>query len=232
MNKIKYIAFDADDTLWINEPLYQEAEKEYQKLLSDYLPEQEITNKLLDIERVNIKTYGFGAKSFTLSMIENAIKISKSELKASVVEKIIKLGKGLLTVPVEIIDGVEEALEKLSYHYILLVATKGDLTDQERKLKTSGLENYFHHIEIMSDKNEQNYKKLVEQLDISPSELLMVGNSLRSDIIPALKIGCKAIYIPFHTIWAHEVVEEHEYDDKFLTVNSISEIPRILLNEN
>ena len=204
---IKVIAFDADDTLWINEPYFQETEKKFCQLLEDYLPQHTVERELLKTEIKNLPLYGYGIKGFMRSMIETALSVSNKTIEIEIVEKIVEYGKELLGRPVEVFDEVEEVLNKLKDRYRLVVATKGDLLDQERKLKNSGIDHYFHHIEIMSDKREADYLKLIKHLDIPPSEFVMVGNSLKSDVLPVLEIGGHAFHIPYHTTWAHEIVE-------------------------
>lgn len=206
---IKVIAFDADDTLWINEPYFQETEQKFCSLLEDYASRHNISQELFKTEIANLTTYGYGVKGYTLSMVEAALKISGKTLSLDVIEKVIAFGKDLLSRPVELIEGIEEILQTLQHRYRLVVATKGDLLDQENKLKRSGLEKYFHHIEVMTEKNEEEYKKLIKHLDIEPRQFLMIGNSLKSDVLPVLAIGGHAAHIPFHTIWAHEKVD-HE----------------------
>jgi putative hydrolase of the HAD superfamily len=210
---IKVIAFDADDTLWVNEPYFQETEEKFCELLLPYLSRHTLSQELFKTEIGNLKLYGYGIKGYILSMIEAALKISNNTISNETIEKIIVYGKELLEKPIELIDGVEETLETLKTKYRLVVATKGDLLDQRRKLHNSGLGPYFHHIEVMSDKQESDYSDLVTRLDIQPSEFLMIGNSLKSDVLPVLGIGGHAFHIPFHTTWAHEKIDhkvEHE----------------------
>jgi len=221
---IKVIAFDADDTLWINEPYFYETERHFCRLLEDYLPHHTVSRELLQVEIQNLSLYGYGIKSFMLSMIETALKVSNKTITLDAIEKIIELGKHLLAKPIELIDGVEEVLIHLKKNYRLVVATKGDLLDQERKLKNSGIEHYFHHIEIMSDKQEKDYLKLIRHLDIQPQEFLMIGNSLKSDVLPVLAIGGHGYHIPYHTTWAHEQVEHTIEHGNFKELASIKEI--------
>jgi putative hydrolase of the HAD superfamily len=224
-NQIKYIAFDADDTLWVNETYFRETEKKFFSLLKNYMPAEELNNQLYKTEIKNLPDYGYGIKAFMLSLIETALFVSKNELSNSVVSNILELGKEMINMPIELIDGVVEILENLSKKYKLIVATKGDLLDQERKLKKSGLEKYFHHIEVMSDKQEINYQNLIKHLDILPKEFLMIGNSMKSDILPVLAIGGKAAYVPFHTTWIHEQIEDKEFNHNCcFRLNSIKEI--------
>jgi putative hydrolase of the HAD superfamily len=210
MDGIKVIAFDADDTLWVNEPYFRESEMEFCNLLKNGMSIEELTEELFATEIGNIPLYGYGTKAFVLSMIETSLKITKGNVSSEKIQAIISLGKQQMNKPIELLDGVVEVLENLQGKYKLIVATKGDLLDQERKLKKSGLLKYFHHIEVMSDKKEDDYKKLIQHLDIDVNEFLMVGNSLKSDILPVLNLGGKAVHVPFHTTWVHELVSDEE----------------------
>ena len=225
---IKVIAFDADDTLWVNEPYFRTAEKAFCELLKEYVPEEECNQLLYKFEMQNLPLYGYGIKPFVLSLIEAAITISKKQISLEIVSEIIAIGKEMLQMPVELIDGIEATLAHLSKKYLLVMATKGDLLDQERKLIKSGLEKYFHHIEVMSDKQPNNYQKLITHLDITPSQFLMVGNSLKSDVLPVLEIGSYAIHIPFHTTWEHEKVEEEVMHYNFKELELTTELIDLL----
>jgi putative hydrolase of the HAD superfamily len=225
---IKVIAFDADDTLWVNEPYFRTAEKAFCELLKEYVPEEECNELLYKFEMQNLPLYGYGIKPFVLSLIEAAITISKKQIPLEIISEIITIGKEMLQMPVELIDGIEATLAHLSKKYLLVMATKGDLLDQERKLIKSGLEKYFHHIEVMSDKQPENYQKLITHLDITPSQFLMVGNSLKSDVLPVLEIGSYAIHIPFHTTWEHEKVEEEVMHYNFKELKLASELIDLL----
>ncbi len=227
-SNIKVIAFDADDTLWVNEPYFRNAEKEFCELLKDFISEEECNQLLYKIEMQNLPLYGYGIKPFALSLIEAAITISNKQIPIETVSKLIEIGKGMLNMPIELIDGIEETLEQLSKKYRLVMGTKGDLLDQERKLIKSGLEKYFHHIEVMSDKQPKNYQKLITHLDIAPGQFLMVGNSLKSDILPVLEIGSYAIHIPFHTTWEHEKVTEEVKHPNFKELELASELIDLL----
>lgn len=227
---IKVIAFDADDTLWVNEPYFQETEKKFCDLLEDYLPHHTLAKELFKTEIQNLSLYGYGVKGFILSMIETSLRVTNNTLDISVIEKSLEYGKELLQKPIELLDGVEDVLHSLKGNYRLVVATKGDLLDQERKLKKSGLEHYFHHIEIMSDKQESDYLKLIRHLDINPEDFLMIGNSLKSDVLPVLSIGGHGIHVPYHTTWAHETIEHHVDHINFRHVDKISGILPLLVN--
>lgn len=226
----KVIAFDADDTLWVNEPYFQETEQKFCALLEDYLPHHNVAKELFRIEMQNLALYGYGVKAFMLSMVETALQVSDNTVPLSVIEKAITYGKELLEKPIELLDGVEEVLQTLKGRYRLVVATKGDLLDQERKLKKSGLEGYFHHIEIMSDKREADYAKLIKHLDIAPSEFVMIGNSLKSDILPVLALGGHAVHVPYHVTWAHEHIEDPIVHENFRQVSTIKEMLPWLLS--
>jgi len=222
--EIKIIAFDADDTLWDNELYFQEAEEKFCELLEDFLPQHTVSRELLQTEIKNISLYGYGIKAFMLSMIETAIRITEKNIKAETIEKIIAFGQELLEKPVLLLDGVDEVLKSLKPNYRLVMATKGDLLDQERKLKKSGLADFFHHIEIMSEKKEADFQKLIRHLDIRPNEFLMIGNSIKSDILPVLNIGGHGIHIPYHVTWAHEKVETAIDHKNFRQVERIKDL--------
>jgi len=225
----KVIAFDADDTLWVNETYFRDAEKEFSKILSKYETINKIDQELFKIEIKNLELYGYGIKGFMLSMIECALKLSNYSIPQYEIDKILILGKQMLNKPIELLDGVEDVLEKLHKKYKLIVATKGDLLDQERKLEKSGLLKYFHHIEVMSEKKEEDYRKLIKHLDINLNELLMVGNSLKSDVLPLLKIGASAIHVPFHITWSHEEVSlEETKNSNFQTLSQLKDILKLV----
>lgn len=207
---IKVIAFDADDTLWVNETYFREAEHEFAKLLAPYETANKIDQELFKTEIKNLVYYGYGVKGFILSMIECALELSNYQIHPKTIEKILAIGKEMIDKPIDLLDGVEEVLKKLSSRYRLILATKGDLLDQERKLEKSNLLQYFHHVEVMTDKKPKDYQKLLNNLDITPDEFLMIGNSLKSDVLPVIEIGGAAIHIPFHTTWIHEKVSDQE----------------------
>lgn len=220
---IKVIGFDADDTLWVNEPYYREAEAEFVKLVSEYGVEGDMGRELFNTEISNLELYGYGIKAFMLSLVECSIRVTGGNVSAHSISRIIGIGKGMLSRPIELLDDVKIVLEKLSPHYRLIVATKGDLLDQEGKMKRSGISSYFHHIEVMSDKKEQHYIQLFHHLDIDPCDFLMIGNSMKSDIIPPINLGAWAIHVPYHTTWEHEEVDEDPVSNQFFRVNRIRE---------
>jgi len=226
---IKVIGFDADDTLWVNETYFRDAETQFAKLLNQFETENKIDQELFKMEMKNLPVYGYGVKGFVLSMVEMALELSNNTVSNKTIAEILNIGKDMINKPVELLEGVEEVLEKLSGKYRLIVATKGDLLDQERKLEKSGLLDYFHHIEVLSDKKEENYSRLLKHLDIKPEEFLMLGNSLKSDVLPIVAIGAKAIHIPFHTTWAHEEVDVNANAAKsYKTLKNLSEVISVL----
>jgi len=229
MKNIKLIGFDADDTLWQNETFYRGTEKEFCALLAAYMPSAELEKELFATEMRNLSAYGFGAKSFVLSMIETAVRVSGGKVSGDTVQAIVELGKKLLDSPLELLDGVEPVLAELGRNYRLAVVTKGDLLDQQRKLHKSGVAKYFDHVEILSDKTELDYKNLFARLGVRPQEFLMVGNSLKSDILPVLGMGSFGVHIPFDVVWQHERVESDDIrHENFRRIARISELPALL----
>lgn len=223
-DKITVIAFDADDTLWVNEPYFQETEQKFCALLEDYLPRHTVSQELFKVEMENLPLYGYGIKGFMLCMIETVNRVTEGKAGIEMIQSVIDLGKEMLQKPIELLDGVTDVLKALNGQYRLVMATKGDLLDQERKLKKSGLEQYFHHIEIMSDKKPAGYLKLLKHLDCQPENFLMLGNSLKADVLPVLEIGGYAAHIPYHVEWEHEK-HEHAIDHpNFMQLNKISDL--------
>lgn len=222
----RVIGFDADDTLWINEPYFLETEEAFCALLGDYLGPDEVKRELFRTEMSNMKDYGYGVKAFTLSMIQTALRISDHNVSQAVISKIICMGKEMLRKPVELLDGIEDVLAELqARQYKLIVATKGDLHHQQKKLDKSGLKQYFHHIEIMGDKREDDYTRLFKRLSINPDSFLMIGNSLKSDIAPILNLGGFGIHLPYHTTWEHEIIAPDSIDsEKFKQVDTPGKI--------
>jgi putative hydrolase of the HAD superfamily len=224
----KIIAFDADDTLWHNEPYFDEAQAKFCELFSNYASNQEILQLILNHQVKNLPLYGFGIKAFVLSMIESALELTNYQISGNGIEKIIKIGKDLLQKPVELLPEVEDVLQQLKGKYKLVVATKGDLKDQHRKLHDSGIGHYFHHIEVMSDKKELDYEKMLNRLDINPKDFIMIGNSLKSDILPVLNIGGFAYHVAYHTTWEYEKIDFEIEHDNFKSLKKISNILSIL----
>lgn len=225
---IQVIGFDADDTLWVNETYFLETEQKLRLLLAPYVDGETVSAELFRTESNNMPLYGYGVKAYILSVLETAIRITDGKVPASILEKILILGKEQLSKPVELLDGVEDTLNALVGRYRLIVVTKGDLLDQEQKLRRSGIEHLFHHIEVMSDKTDREYRALLNHLDIRPDEFLMIGNSVRSDILPPLNLGSYAVHVPYHTTWAHERVDEPVINSHFFMVESLWEVISLL----
>jgi putative hydrolase of the HAD superfamily len=228
-SSVKTIAFDADDTLWVNETYFRETEEKFCRMLSFYDTENKIDQELFKVIIRNLPLYGYGSKSFVLSMVESALDISNYNISPKLIGKILDFGKDMLDHPIQLLEGVHEVLNELKTKYRLVVATKGDLLEQETKLEKSGLLYHFHHIEIMSEKKEKDYKKLIRHLDVAPSEFLMIGNSIKSDVLPCIGIGANAIHVPFHTTWVYEEVSlDTEQTEQFRSVQKLTDILKFL----
>jgi putative hydrolase of the HAD superfamily len=231
ISNIKVIGFDADDTLWINETFFREAEEKFCDLLEAYMPRHDIMRELFRVEIKNLLPYGYGIKAFVLSMIETALTITNHQCSNVIIQKILDIGNQQINMPVEVLPYVKETLDTLKGKYKLVVVTKGDLLDQERKLTKSGLESYFHHVEIVSEKSTKEYAKLFSHLDITADQFLMIGNSLKSDILPILELGSYGIHVPFHTTWAHEMVDVNIDNPKFAECKDMGEVMDVLKKE-
>jgi len=225
----KIIAFDADDTLWHNEPYFDEAQAKFCELFAYYASNQEILQLILNHQVKNLPLYGFGIKAFVLSMTESSLELTNHQINGKGIEKIIKIGKDLLQKPVELLPEVENVLQQLKENYKLVVATKGDLKDQHRKLHDSGIGHYFHHIEVMSDKKELDYEKMLLRLDTKPQDFIMIGNSLKSDILPVLNIGGHGYHIAYHTTWEYEKIDFEIEHHNFKSLEKITDVLPILL---
>ena len=214
LKDIKVIAFDADDTLWDCQSWFDQVERQCCRLLRPWATAREVSEGLFATERHNLPLTGYGTKAFTLSLIENAVRVSRRQLTGDIVMQLLDLGKQLLEFPTTPLPEVEETLRQLSQsrRYRLVVFTKGELMDQENKLLRSGLEQYFSHMETVSNKTEREYRQLCENLGVAPEETLMVGNSFRSDIAPALAAGAYAAHIPYHVVWELEKSEEFPHE--------------------
>ena len=214
MKDIKVIAFDADDTLWDCQSWFDDVERRCCELLRPWATAREVSEGLFATEHQNLPLTGYGTKAFTLSLIENAVRISGGQLSGDIVRQLLEMGKELLQFPTTPLPEVQETLQQLAdlRRYQLVVFTKGELMDQEGKLRRSGLEQYFSHMETVSNKTEKEYRQLCENLDVAPEQTLMVGNSFRSDIAPALAAGAWALHIPYHVVWALEKSEEYPHE--------------------
>ncbi len=228
-DSIKFIAFDADDTLWENELYFHEFEDEFCKLLSSYLPAPSVSQELFQTEMKNLHLYGYGLKGMILSMIETICRITNGKGSTDCVNQVIRLGQELLQKPIKLLDGVETVLTQLQGKYELILATKGDLLEQRRKIEVSGIQQYFRHTEIMSDKKVSDYQKLLGSLDCQPMNFLMIGNSIKSDIVPILELGGYAAHIPHHITWEHEHYEGEVNHPNFIQLSKIQEILDYLL---
>ncbi len=222
------IAFDADDTLWHNEVLYTTTQDRYKQLLSNYLSVEVIDQKLYETEMRNLGYFGYGIKGFTLSMIETAVELTEGRIQGREIQAIITLGKEMLKAPVQLLAYVEETVARLAASYPLMVITKGDLFDQETKLARSGLADYFSHIEIVSEKDQQLYQALLDKHQLDPRRFLMVGNSLKSDILPVVALGAWAVHIPYHTTWVHEVVAQDQVSQNYFELEHMGQLPALL----
>lgn len=207
-SQIKTIAFDADDTLWRNEDIFIYAQDEFINLLLAYHDESYIRSHLGEVQIKNLEHFGYGIKGFTLSMIETAIELTEGRITGNEIHEIIQLAKCMLASPVELLPDIKSVLEQLKGQYRLLVITKGDLLDQESKLARSGIADYFDAIEIVSDKTSAAYQQILQRHKIPVEQFLMIGNSLKSDILPVLDLGAKALHVPYHSTWDHELVND------------------------
>lgn len=223
------IAFDADDTLWHNETLYTLTQDKFRALLAPYLRAPWTGEELYAAELRNLRYFGYGIKGFTLSMIETAIELTGGQIPAAAIQEIIDFAKAMVTTPVQLLDHVVEVIPALAQVYPLMIITKGDLFDQEAKIAQSGLAHYFRHIEIVSDKTTATYQALFARYHIAPQRFLMVGNSLRSDIVPVVALGGRAVYIPYHLTWAHEVVGDRDLPPQgYVELEHIGHLPALL----
>lgn len=201
------IGLDADDTLWQNERNYNQAQSEFAQILGQYHSEEWVRERLLVTETRNLEHFGYGIKSFILSMIETAVELTEGRVTGQDVGRLVELARGMVNAPVELLPGVAEVIPLLAKHHRLALITKGDLLDQERKLENSGLAPYFAEVEVVSQKTSAVYAHLLRRYEVAPNRFVMVGNSLRSDVLPVLSLGGHAIHIPHETTWAHEQAE-------------------------
>jgi len=219
------IGFDGDDTLWHNESIFSMTQEKFRAMLGETLA-ADVNRRLLDTERNNLTLFGYGIKGFILSMIETAIEVTGGRIEARDIQTLINAGKQMLTHPVELLDGVAETVEYLSHSHRLVLITKGDLFDQESKIARSGLSPLFDRIEIVSEKDPDTYRRVLARHGIAPDRFLMVGNSVRSDILPVLEIGGQAVHVPYHITWEHEHVEPPE--EGYRRIDSMAELTGIV----
>lgn len=230
-NHFDVVAFDADDTLWHNESLYNMTQDRFKGLLAPYHDGEIIDHELYETEMRNLARYGYGIKAFTLSMIETAVELTDGRVGGAEIRQIIDFAHDMLAAPIRLMDGIEEVLAALATDYQLMVISKGDLLDQETKLARSGLAEYFDLIEIVSNKRPETYSELLARHGIAADRFLMVGNSLSSDILPVLAIGGHGVHIPYHITWAHEVPDEEEIaGEQFAELEDVRLLPELLAN--
>jgi putative hydrolase of the HAD superfamily len=216
------IGFDGDDTLWHNEQLFADTQSQFRELLGHHADAATIDSKLLEVERRNLSIFGYGVKGFILSMIETAIELSQARIDARDIHEIVVLGKRLLAHPTHLLDDVADVVQALAREHRLILITKGDLLHQESKIAASGLAENFWRIEIVSEKDELTYRRVLQRHGVAPSEFMMVGNSIASDILPVLAVGARAVHIPYHITWAIEVAATDNTD--FPTISQLTDL--------
>ena len=226
--KFTTVFFDADDTLWENEQFFRNAEAQFAQLLADYTSPEGVQHMLWQKQEDNIPLFGYGSKTYMIGMTDAAMELCGGNLPEHIYYGVKKIITELAFHEFEIIEGVKETLEALQGRYKLIVATKGDLTEQMHKYRTSGLADYFHHCEVMENKDEKNYLELAEKNDMEPEQILMIGNSVKSDIAPVVNIGGTAIHTPHEVVWVHEMMDMPQ-SDRIIEVNNIKEILNYLL---
>ena len=222
------IFFDADDTLWENEQYFRNAEAKFTELLADYTSPEGVQQMLWEKQEDNIPLFGYGSKTYMIGMTDAALELCGGSLPEHIYYGVKDIITSLAFHELQIIDGVQETLEALSGHYKMIVATKGDVTEQMAKFRKSGLDRFFHHCEVMENKDEKNYLELAAKHDLEPEKLLMIGNSVKSDIAPVVNIGGTAIHTPHEIVWVHEMMDMPE-SDRIHIVQNVREIVQILL---
>ena len=233
MNKISSIGFDADDTLWESEVFFSQVEKKFTQLINSYEVEADIGKELYETEKRNLSKLGYGVKSFTLSMIESAHHLTQGSISSADTVQIVQWGKELLHHPVNLLPGVVDVLSRLQGHFAIYVITKGDNFHQQQKFVDSGLATFVTDIEIVQEKDTKAYKTILTKMGVAPEEFLMVGNSVRSDILPVLEIGSQAVHIPHETTWQYETEDTERNDENnYTTLESIRELPDFLSSMN
>ena len=225
---LKTLCFDADDTLWHNERFFQMTQAHFATLLADYVESDHLAERLLEAERRNLGRYGFGIKGFVLSMIETALDVTDTQVPGHVISEIIAAGQDMLAHPIELLPGVEETITTLAPDYQILLITKGDLLDQERKVAQSGLGDMFDGVEIVSDKSIAAYVDIFRRYQSPPDATLMAGNSMKSDILPAIDAGAWGVYIPHGLSWEIEAAEPPNDKSRYAEATDFSELPKII----
>jgi putative hydrolase of the HAD superfamily len=226
---ISLIGLDGDDTLWHSESYFAVTEEALADLLGPYANGHDLRARMLDTERRNLRLFGYGVKGFTLSMIETAIELSAASIPAAEIQAIIDHGKALLDHPIELLDGVDEVIDQLGDQHRLVIITKGDLFHQESKVAASGLADRVTGIEIVAEKDEATYRRILDRYRVAPSEFLMIGNSVRSDVLPVIELGGHAAHVPYHVTWELEVVDPPElHHERFWPLESIRALPALI----
>ncbi len=225
---VEMIAFDADDTLWHSEILYVSAQDKLKQLLSAYHPAKWVEEKLYQTEVRNLQHFGYGIKAFTLSMVETAVELTEGQIRGAEIGQIIEWGKTMLQADIQLLDGVAETVAALAERYPLMLITKGDLLDQQAKIARSGLAHYFQHVEIVSEKTPDIYRSLLARYNLAPQQFLMVGNSLKSDVLPVLAIGGQAVYVPYQFTWAHETAAAPGGQADYFQLEHLGQLPALL----
>jgi putative hydrolase of the HAD superfamily len=228
MAALTAIGFDADDTLWENMTFYQLTEQRFAELLSDYAEPEQLGMRLLEAEKRNLASYGFGIKGFTLSMIETAIEVTEGRVPAEIIARILAAGREMLSHPIETLPHARETLERLAGGHRIILITKGDLFDQERKLAQSGLGELFDAVEIVSDKTAATYARVFARYGNGPERGMMVGNSLKSDVVPAIRAGGWGVHVPHPLTWVLEHVEPPTGETRFKTIEHLGELPALI----
>jgi putative hydrolase of the HAD superfamily len=225
---IDVLAFDADDTLWHNETLFRDAQAEFRRLLARYHDEDWIEKRLYETEVRNLTHFGYGVKSFMLSMIETAIELTEGRIEGPEVQRILALGREIINAPIRVFDGVVETLDTLSRRYDMILITKGDLLHQESKIEASGLRDYFSQVEVVSRKEPVTYQRILERHRIDSSRFGMVGDSMKSDVLPVLSLGGWAFRVPNPLAWQHEHVDDEPTVPRYVHLESLSTLPGVL----
>jgi putative hydrolase of the HAD superfamily len=228
MPRITTLAFDADDTLWQNEQFFRLTEQRFAELLRDYTDAPDLNDRLIEAVKRNLSFYGFGMKGFALSMVETALEVTDHRVPGRVIAEILAAGRELLSFPIETLPYVDQALDTLRERYQLILITKGDIFDQERKLAASGLAEHFSAVEIVSDKTEAVYRRIFERHTDGAEHTVMIGNSLRSDIIPALSAGAYAVYVPHDLTWSYEHAEEPSEHPRYARIRHLGQLEPVL----
>ena len=225
---IETVAFDADDTLWHNEHLFQDTQKKLEAIVQRYRPGEDIHDALFAVEMRNLQLFGYGIKGFTLSMVEAAIQLTEGRITAPEIHEIVRLGKTMMAAPVDLLDGVEEALAAVKGRFRVILITKGDIVDQTSKIERSGLADHFEQVEIVARKDAAVYRTIFQRHRIEPARCVMVGNSMPSDVLPMLELGGHGVHVPYALLWAHEAHDTDPDSERFHRLQRLDELPALL----